>query len=406
MTDTASTTPPAAPDAAPTGAAFAQDTDAKAATLLAEPDREVPPSDTPPPGRFESSTEPAEPVRPTPAAPPPPRKSGSTLGGIVIGAVLAVGAGYGAQTYLLPQGSFDPTALEARLTAAEAETQALRDELSRLAEAQVVSPAADPALADRVAALESTGGVEVPDLTPLTARLDAVEATVATLAETPSATGVAPAALAALQAEVAALKSQGAGASAELSGMVTEVEARLSEAEAKAGELTVQATAIAAEAARSAALAQIGAAFDSGLPYRAALTALGDAELPEVITVHADTGLPSVATLSASFPEAARAALEQALRANPGESWTDRVGTFLRNQTGARSLSPRDGTDPDAILSRAEAALARADVQAALTEIASLPPEAQAVLAGWSAQAQARLDAQAALAGLLQGAGQ
>lgn len=406
------------PKPTPAEAEVLQGPELQPATILTEPDRDTVSIEATPENRIETAfaadrdtqpearaahrTEtPSDPVRPTPA--PPPRKSGSTLGGIVIGAVLAVGAGYGAQTYLLPRTTFDPAPLEARLTAAEAEAGALRAELARLAEAQAALPAPDSGLADRIAALETT---EAPDLAPLSARLDAVEASLAALANTPSETGVSPAALAALQAEVAALKSQGAGASADLSGMVSEVEARLAEAEAKAGELTTQATAIAAGAARNAALAQIGAAFDSGLPYRAALTALGDAEVPEVIAAQADTGLPSIAGLRASFPEAARLALEQALRANPGDSWTDRVGSFLRNQTGARSLAPRDGTDPDAILSRAEAALARADVQTALTEVASLPREAQGAMADWTALAQQRLDAQAALARLLQGAGQ
>lgn len=376
------------------------------ATVLPEPQAEASVLDTPPIDRLETVHQAAEPVRATSAS-PPPRKSGSTLGGIVIGAVLAVGAGYAAQTYLLPPSGFDPAPLEARLTAAEAEASALRAELARLAEAQAALPAPDPTLADRLAALEAAPQTtEAPDLAPLSARIDALETALSTLGTAPAEPGVAPAALAALQAEVAALKSEGAGAIEDLSGMAAAVEARLAEAEAKASALTAQANAIAAEAARTAALAQIGAAFDSGLPFGAALVSLGDAQLPEAITAHADTGLPSVATLRAAFPEAARVALEQALRANAGESWTDRVGTFLRNQTGARSLAPRDGTDPDAVLSRAEAALARADVQAALTEIATLQPEAQAAMAGWTAQAQQRLDAQAALAGLLQGAGQ
>lgn len=345
----------------------------------------------------------ADPVRPLPQPGPAPRKSGSTVTGMIIGAVLAVGAGYGAQRYLLPQQTFDPAPFEARLAAAETEAQALRAEVARLTDVVSSAPVADPALADRVAALEA---VEGPDVGGLTARLDAIEANLTALGDLPSDTGVSPAALAALQAEVAALQSNGSGVSDDLTSLAADVEAKLTEAEARATELTTQATAIAASAARNAALAQIGAALDSGLPYAAALTALGDDAVPEVLATHAATGLPSVEALRAAFPDAARQALEQALRADPGSTWTDRVGTFLRNQTGARSLEPRDGTDPDAILSRAEAALAGADVQLALTEVAALPPAAQTAMADWTALAQRRLDAQAALAGLLQDAGQ
>ena len=364
------------------------------ATVLAEPAPNFePPYIAPSP----------QPMKPQAAAPAPPQKSGSTLLGIVIGAVLAVGAGYGAQQYYMQQTAFDPTTLEARVTAAEAEAQALRAELSRVNDTLGAAPTVDPALADRIAALEAA---EAPDVAALAARLDGVEANLASLADLPSETGVSPAALAALQAEVASLKSQGTGASNDLASLADRVEARLAEAETRAADLTAQADAIATAAMRNAALGQIGAALDSGLPYRAALTGLGDEAVPEIIAASADTGLPSIAILRAGFPEAARLALEAALRANPGESWTDRVGAFLRTQTGARSLTAREGTDPDAILSRAEAALARADLQAALTEVAALPPEAQAAMADWLALAQQRLDAQAAVASLLQGAGQ
>ncbi len=363
------------------------------------------PTDTPLDDRQPVASAPiAAPVTEAPV-PPVPQKSGSTLLGILIGAVLAAGAGYGVQRFVVPQQSFDPSGLEARLGAAEAEAQALRAEVVRLSEAAQTPPTPDQALLDRIAALESQPDAGI-DLAPLTARIDGLEANLAALANLPSETGVAPAALAALQAEVAALKSQDSGVPGELSAMADAVEARLSEAEARAAELSAQATAIAATATRNASLAQIGAALDSGLPYAAALTALGSEAVPEALSAHAATGLPSIGTLRATFPKAARRGLEAALRAEPGDTWTDRMATFLRNQTGARSLTPQDGTGPDAILSRAEAALSRADVPAALQELGTLPPDALAAMAEWTATAQQRLEAQAALAGLMQGAGQ
>jgi len=124
-----------------------------------------------------------------------------------------------------------------------------------------------------------------------------------------------------------------------------------------------------------------------------------------VLTDNATAGLPSLQALQASFPDSARTALEAALRANMGESWSERVGNFLRTQVGVRSLTPRDGPDPDAILSRAEAALSAGDVAQALAEIATLPTPAQDALSTWRTQAQLRLDAQAALAALLAKAG-
>ena len=94
---------------------------------------------------------------------------------------------------------------------------------------------------------------------------------------------------------------------------------------------------------------------------------------------------------------AARAALEAALRADMGDSWTDRAMSFFRTQTGARSLTPREGSDPDAILSRAEAALAKGDLVTTLAELDSLPEVARAAMADWRSTADQRLSAITAL---------
>jgi hypothetical protein len=80
----------------------------------------------------------------------------------------------------------------------------------------------------------------------------------------------------------------------------------------------------------------------------------------------------------------------------------DRIGAFLLAQTGARSLEPREGADPDAILSRAEAALEGGDLETVLTEIATLPEAGQAALSDWVALAEQRLAATNALGALAQ----
>ncbi len=76
------------------------------------------------------------------------------------------------------------------------------------------------------------------------------------------------------------------------------------------------------------------------------------------------------------------------------------MATFLRTQSGVRSLEPREGTDPDAVLSRAEAALHNADIAAALTELQGLPPEGQGAMADWVARANQRMAAAEAAAAL------
>ena len=142
--------------------------------------------------------------------------------------------------------------------------------------------------------------------------------------------------------------------------------------------------------------------METGAPFVTAVQALTAAgtEVPAPLADAAATGLPSLALLQTAFPDAARQALDDSLRAGMGDSTMDRLGAFLRTQTGARSLTPREGADPDAILSRAEAALKAGDLTSSLAEIATLPEAGQAALATWTGAAQARLAATAALATL------
>jgi hypothetical protein len=107
------------------------------------------------------------------------------------------------------------------------------------------------------------------------------------------------------------------------------------------------------------------------------------------------------AALLAAFPDAARAALAAvAAEEAQGGGWSDRALAFLQMQTGARSVTEREGTGPDAVLSRAEAALREGRLADAVAEVTTLPPAAQAPLADWLAQAGTTLAARAALAGL------
>lgn len=298
----------------------------------------------------------------------------------VLGGVIAAGIGFGAAQYL-PRLFPESGTAEAlsQVQALTAEVKALQQRL-----------AATDGLADRIARLESAPGV---DVAALDARLTALEAR-------PTSQGASadPAALAGLRADIEALKAQGAGVvspqvQAELDAQVKATAQKLAQVEAQARET-------AAEGIRQAALRQVAAALETGAPYVRAVVDLDD--LPPVIAEHAATGLPSLPALQASFPDAARAALEASLTADMGASWSDRVKNFLRAQTGARALTPQEGSDPDAVLSRAEAALAKGDVAGALTELSALPEAGKSAMADWTARAQLRQDALAALAPLME----
>jgi len=303
----------------------------------------------------------------------------------LLGGALAAVAGYGVAQYV-PNGwpMASVVTLQTQVAVLSDQVQFLQADLQK----------ADA----RLASLE-TASVPQTDA----GQIDALEARLATLESKPMSAGTDSAALDQLRAEVTAIKTNGA---AVMSAQVqADLDAKVQATEAKLTAIEQSAQAQAAATLTRAALGQIAAALDSGAPYPSAIASLAGADIALVLTDNATAGLPSLQALQASFPDSARTALEAALRANMGESWSERVGNFLRTQVGVRSLTPRDGPDPDAILSRAEAALSSGDVAQALTEIATLPTPAQDALAAWRTQAQLRLDAQAALAALLAKAG-
>lgn len=165
--------------------------------------------------------------------------------------------------------------------------------------------------------------------------------------------------------------------------------------------LTVEeATADAArEAAIQAATAKLTAAFGSGEAYADVLddlSAAGIADLPSGLTDPAGDGVATLLTLQTEFPDTARSALAAA-RETGVDAGTGGVGGFLKRQLGARSVAPRDGDDPDAVLSRAEAAVRSGQIADALTEIDALPTEVQGAMEAWLAQARTRAAAEVAV---------
>ena len=354
-------------------------------------------------------------VDPVPSVAPPPNETveppvtekprkGSVVLPVVGGVVAAVIGFAVAQYYptLLPNGEVE--AMKTALAAQTTETKTLQDQVKALTAAAKEAP--DTGLTDRIAALEkSLAELSAPEeLATLAARVDALDQKLTAL-PTASASGpdMQPA-IARLQAEIDALKTTGLPATV-LDEAKAALDAKVSELDGRLAGIKADAEAVAKATVNRAALRQIQAALDSGGPYTSAIADLSDATLPPVLTDHANSGLPSLASLRDGFPLAARAAIDAALRADMGESWTERLSAFFRGQTGARSLTPREGTDPDAILSRAEGKLSSGDLDGCLTEISALSPEGQAAMADWVAKAQLRLDATAAIRDLLSNSG-
>ena len=248
---------------------------------------------------------------------------------------------------------------------------------------------------ERIAALEQ---VEAPtvDLSPIEDQLSEIETRIAALEERPAVVvpeGVDGDAVAAYAAELSALKEAAAAQRSEIEALI---------ANAKSVE---EATADAARTANGqAAIAKIVSALDAGQPFADAVATLQGLDLgdidPDLINPSAE-GVATLSTLQSDFPDQARAALAAA-RAAGTEEGQQGIGSFLTRSLGVRSVAPREGDDPDAVLSRAEAAIKSGDLATTLTELDTLPEDAQAVIADWRAAADARVEARAAADALAQ----
>lgn len=407
------TVPPTAPDAPPAP----KPTPAKAEPASADKSMtDKPVINTSTPSTKDNAEAPkprdaAEPPKTYAKAPPPPPpepkpeplvvKNSPGFVPLVLGGIVAAGLGFALARYVVPEGWPVPGAspLQTQLTQQAQELQSLRAQLQALpkedntstllgeitAVRETATAALDAAEAAKSAAAATPSQDVSATIETLQSRLAAVENAAG------SSTSVDPAVIARLTSEIDTLRSGLEAQKAAAEALVAEAETIRANAAAKAETVLLQ-----------AALTKVEAAIQNGNPFAEPLGLLKNAgvAVPETLSSTAETGVPTKAALATSFDEPARAALEAGLRGNMGSTWTDRVGSFLRSQTGARSLTPQDGTDPDAVLSRAGAAVAAGDLQAALNEIAALPQPAQDALSAWVTQAKLHLDAQTATATL------
>jgi len=288
-----------------------------------------------------------------PVAEPDTNRSGGfvplLLGGVAAGAI-----GFGIATYFpKDRGLDDLTAQVAALEAQLADIPTV--DLSGL-EQQIADEATQSG--ERVSELSAS--IE-SGLAALDTRLVEVE-------KRPGADGtLSEVALAAYQRELQDLRDE---LNAQQEGVMTaaaQAEADLAAARAEAEQLEQQAVAAAEAASARAAVNRIGTAVETGAPFEDALSGLiGD--VPAALTAAAASGVATSAELAADFPAAARAALATA-RSEGVSDDANGIGGFFRSQFDVRSTAPREGSDPDAILSRAEAAVKEGRVSDALAEI-------------------------------------
>ena len=219
-----------------------------------------------------------------------------------------------------------------------------------------------------------------------------------------SQSGITPAANAEITRYATALKLVQTQIS-EQNNAIAEQRAGIAELSA-AVELTQQETKSAThQSLTDGTISQVIGALESGAPFAFAIAGLQDFEtlLTPALVAAAPYGVPTADALARAFPEQSRTALIAARTTSTSQaSSSNRVGDFLRSQLGMRSITPRAGNDPDAVLSRAEAAIQAGQVSNALSALTALPDSARTSMAGWIEQAELRQAAQLAVAALSQ----
>lgn len=343
---------------APTDLSDTKDADSAGA----ETAQDLPEADT-------AREKPAPQSAPTPA----PKQQAANPGALVFGGVVAGAIGFAAAYFGLAQQP-DPA-----IDGLASDISTLREEVSALAATPAPEPDLGPVLAqiDAVAAQLSSVDARFDETQALiddvNARIDSIES--AAVAET-----LPEGAQEAFAAELEAAKEAIAAERAALADMMAEAAASESEANE------------AAQAAlRRAAMSEVVTALDTGAAFSAPLEELSASgvTVSDALMQSGASGVVPLTALQQSFPDAARNALEASRKAAEGTSGFE---GFVRAQLGVRSLEPKEGDDPDAVLSRAEAALDTANLSKALAEIETLPPEALAALASWVDDATRRRD--------------
>ncbi len=340
---------------------------------------------------------PADPPAAQPAS-SEPKGGGSGFFGLLLGGAIAAAIGFGAARY--PDQW--PFATEPSVDPVEAKLTDFGDRLSGLEDTTASQSASLTALQDD-AQLQEFRGELTGTLDDLRGQIDTMSAKMTDLdnrlhsvEKMPEGSGMeaAAAAAAAYERELKQMRQM----------LDTELE-RITAAKDEAQTLEVNAAETARAAAARAAMSRVLNALETGRPYDNALfdvTQNAGVDAPPALAEHASDGIVTLAQLQDSFPKAARVALDASIRASAKGDHMERFTAFLRTQLGARSLEPKEGDDPDAVLSRAEAALKNGQIDVALTELEAMPDAGQPALEVWITQATARKNALEAAQALAQ----
>lgn len=271
-----------------------------------------------------------------------------------------------------PEQTTQPPSIDA------AELDAMKAEIGRLA-AQPQAPASDPALAERLTALEAS--VAEVNAAPA-ADAAAVEALKTQLV-------AAEQAIESLRAEIASNKQA-----------LDQSATRLAEAERKLEEPRND-----VEMARAIALAGLKTAIDRGGPFLSELDALKSVspDDPAVasLTPLASTGVPSRSDLARDFNQIAEDILAAINQPATGEGWTDRLLASARSLVKVRPVGNVEGDTPEAIVARVENKIQNGDLKGALLEWELLPGAGKQASSDFATKLKNRIEAEESVSAAL-----
>lgn len=256
----------------------------------------------------------------------------------------------------------------------------------------------DAGLAELRAAIAALPAPAEVDFAPLEAQLRTLEGRIDAIGAgaAPADAGALAESLVALEQGLAALTGRLDAAEAAVAGLETRATAPTAPGVAPAADLT--------PAIRlPLVLSGLEAALAAGRPYAAELDALGTIlpglEVPGTVAAAADTGLARPDDLAARFAAAVPDILAARLRAPSGD-WARDALDWARALLALRPAGEIEGSGPEAVMSRLEAAVARRDFAAAAGLLAQLPEPMRRAAGGLAAEIEAQAGAAAFVAAL------
>jgi hypothetical protein len=376
-------TPPAKPSAAAPAASVPAKTPAPAVPPTTASGATAPP---PSAAKAGGPPPPPPPRGEPPRSEPPPRAGRSALAVLcAVGFLLLFGGLY----YLYAQDQ-----------QFAADLSNARQRLAQV-EARPSSPPASPVdlkpLESRIAALEqrvkAIGQTSAATTAPAPPTTAAPSTTASAAPPPPPAADVADI-VAPLAARLAAVEKRVADAEQK----TAQADQRVEQAEQKVGQIAAQTATVNDQAARATRIGQAAVALNAGLP-------LGDIPAaPPALAKFAKTRPPTESELRLAFPAAAARAAEASRPPTIGESLLQRMWLHVRSLVTIRDGDKVVVGAPAAtVLAQAQGRLDAGDIAGAVTTLGALDGPAAQAIAGWREQAQALLDARAALAKMANG---